>query len=201
MTRAKRFHPAWLVVAPVLALVAVMFAGMFAGPLLDILWLSFTDPEPGIAIYAAQVEKTSLQKRLWTTLRVCLITTVLSVVPGCSIACGMANVAEPSRQGMMLFILTSFWISVLVRTFSRIMLPGRNGLLNDGLIKLGLIAEPIAFVRKEPGVPIGMVHCMIPCAVLPILAAMQGIDGRVLQGSRAIRGPARRRLSGGSVCR
>jgi putative spermidine/putrescine transport system permease protein len=108
----------------------------------------------------------------------------LSVVLGYSIAYAMANVAEASRQRMMLFILISFWISVLVRTFSWIMLLGRNGLLNNGLIELGLIAEPIAFVRNELGVLIGMVHYMIPYAVLPILAAMQGIDGRVLQASR-----------------
>ncbi len=85
---------------------------------------------------------------------------------------------------MMLFILISFWISVLVRTFSWIMLLGRNGLLNNGLIEMGLISQPIPFVRNELGVLIGMVHYMIPYAVLPILAAMQGIDGRVLQASR-----------------
>jgi len=180
MTRTQRLNPAWFLVAPLLALVAVMFAG----PLVNILWLSFTDPEPGIANYAALIEKASLQKLLWTTLRVCLITTVLSVVLGYSIAYAMANVVESSRQRMMLFILISFWISVLVRTFSWIMLLGRNGLLNNGLIELGLISEPIAFVRNELGVLIGMVHYMIPYAVLPILAAMQGIDGRVLQASR-----------------
>ncbi|HMS95108.1 MAG TPA: hypothetical protein PKA03_07790, partial [Tabrizicola sp.] len=94
MTRTQRLNPAWLLVAPLLALVVVMFAG----PLVNILWLSFTDPEPGIANYAALVEKASLQKLLWTTLRVCLITTVLSVVLGYSIAYAMANVGESARQ-------------------------------------------------------------------------------------------------------
>jgi putative spermidine/putrescine transport system permease protein len=64
------------------------------------------------------------------------------------------------------------------------MLLGRKGLVNNGLIELGLISEPIPFVRNELGVLIGMVHYMIPYAVLPILVAMQGIDGRVLQASR-----------------
>lgn len=180
MTRASRLNPAWLLVAPLLVLVAVMFAG----PLANILWLSFTDPEPGVANYAALVEKESLQKLLWTTVRVCLITTALSILLGYSIAYAMANVAEAARQRMMLFILISFWISVLIRTFSWIMLLGRNGLVNNGLIEIGLISQPIPFVRNELGVLIGMVHYMIPYAVLPILAAMQGIDGRVLQASR-----------------
>jgi putative spermidine/putrescine transport system permease protein len=180
MTRTARFNPGWYLVAPLLALVAVMFAG----PLANILWLSFTDPEPGLTNYAALIEKESLRRLVWTTVRICLITTVLSVILGYSIAYAMANVAEAARQRMMLFILISFWISVLVRTFSWMMLLGRKGLVNNGLIELGLISEPIPFVRNELGVLIGMVHYMIPYAVLPILVAMQGIDGRVLQASR-----------------
>ncbi len=180
MTRTARFNPGWLFVAPLLGLVAVMFAG----PLFNIIWLSFTDPAPGLSNYAALIEKESLRKLIWTTLRVCLITTALSVVLGYSIAYAMANTTESARQKMMLCILISFWISVLVRTFSWIMLLGRNGLLNNGLIELGLISQPIPFVRNELGVLIGMVHYMIPYAVLPILAAMQGIDARVVQASR-----------------
>lgn len=180
MTRTARFNPGWYLVAPLLVLVAVMFAG----PLANILWLSFTDPEPGLTNYAALIEKDSLRRLVWTTVRICLITTALSVILGYSIAYAMANVAETARQRMMLFILISFWISVLVRTFSWMMLLGRKGLVNNGLIELGLISEPIPFVRNELGVLIGMVHYMIPYAVLPILVAMQGIDGRVLQASR-----------------
>ena len=148
------------------------------------MWLSVTNPEPGLGNYAALIEKDSLRKLIWTTLRVCLLTTVVSVILGYSIAYAMANVAETTRHRMMLFILISFWISVLVRTFSWIMLLGRNGLVNNGLIEVGLISQPIPFVRNEMGVLIGMVHYMIPYAVLPILAAMQGIDRRVLQASR-----------------
>jgi putative spermidine/putrescine transport system permease protein len=180
MTRTARFNPGWYLVAPLLVLVVVMFAG----PLANILWLSFTDPQPGLTNYAALIEKDSLRRLVWTTVRICLITTTLSVILGYSIAYAMANVAEAARQRMMLFILISFWISVLVRTFSWMMLLGRKGLVNNGLIELGLISEPIPFVRNELGVLIGMVHYMIPYAVLPILVAMQGIDGRVLQASR-----------------
>jgi putative spermidine/putrescine transport system permease protein len=180
MTRTAHINPGWLLVAPLLALVVVMFAG----PIANIFWLSFTDPEPGLGNYAALIEKESLRRILWTTLRICLITTLLSVVLGDCIAYAMAAVADAARQRMMLLILISFWISVLVRTFSWLMLLGRNGLLNNGLISAGLIDQPLPFVRNELGVLIGMVHYMIPYAVLPILASMQAIDGRVLSASR-----------------
>ena len=178
--RIARPGSGWLLVLPLLALVILMFAG----PLANILWLSVTDPEPGLSNFAALIEKESLRRLIWTTLRVCLITTVLSVLLGYSIAYAMARANDSARQKMLLFLLISFWISVLVRTFSWLMLLGRNGLVNNGLQSIGLITEPIPFVRNELGVLIGMVHYMIPYAVLPILASMQSIDGRVLSASR-----------------
>jgi putative spermidine/putrescine transport system permease protein len=66
------------------------------------------------------------------------------------------------------------------------MLLGRNGVVNSTLDALGIISAPIPFMRNELGVLIGMVHYMVPYAVLPIFAAMQSIDGRVVQASRSL---------------
>jgi putative spermidine/putrescine transport system permease protein len=87
---------------------------------------------------------------------------------------------------MLALLLVSFWISVLVRTFSWLMLLGRNGLVNNSLEAVGLISQPIEFMRNELGVLIGMVHYMVPYAVLPLLASMQVIDTRVLSASRSL---------------
>ena len=85
---------------------------------------------------------------------------------------------------MLTLLLVSFWISILVRTFSWLMLLGRKGLVNGTLENIGLIAEPIAFMRNELGVLIGMIHYMIPYAVLPLLVSMQSIDTRIMDASR-----------------
>lgn len=175
-----RLNPGWYLVLPFVAVIVVMFAG----PLVNILWLSFADPRIGLQNYTALVEKESILRLLWTTLRVCAVTTILSVMLGYSIAYAMVHVGAASRQRMMLLILISFWISVLVRTFSWLMLLGRNGVLNNGLTAMGLISEPLPLVRNELGVLIGMVHYMTPYAVLPILASMQSIDERVIAASR-----------------
>ena len=178
----RRIGPGWLLVLPFLAFVLALFLG----PILNIMWLSVTDPEPGLGNYAALFSDGPLGGILWTTLRVCLITTVLSVLFGYCIAYAMVHAAEAPRRWMLSLLLVSFWISVLVRTFSWLMLLGRNGLVNNGLEALGIISEPIAFMRNEPGVLIGMVHYMVPYAVLPILANMQSMDRRVLAASRSL---------------
>ncbi len=177
-----RIGTGWLLVLPFLALVVTLFLG----PIVNILWLSVTDPEPGLGNYAALVTSDNLTGILWTTIRICVITTVFSVIFGYSIAYAMIHVAQGNRNRMLSLLLVSFWISVLVRTFSWLMLLGRKGLVNETLVNIGIIVEPIEFMRNELGVLIGMVHYMIPYAVLPLLASMQNIDGRVLSASRSL---------------
>ncbi|MGB7268847.1 MAG: ABC transporter permease [Albidovulum sp.] len=176
----RKIRPGWLLVAPLLALVLALFLG----PIINVLWLSFSDPKPGLDNYAKLFTSDSLARIIVTTLRVCVVTTVLSVLLGYSIAYAMNHIGDRKRNLMLSLLLVSFWISVLVRTFSWLMLLGRNGLVNNGLEGIGLISEPIAFMRNELGVLIGMVHYMVPYAVLPILASMQNIDKRVLAASR-----------------
>jgi putative spermidine/putrescine transport system permease protein len=180
LTLRKHISPGWWLVAPFFLLVACLYLG----PLLNILWLSFSDPEPGVQNYAKLIESDTLARIMWTTVRICVITTGFSVVLGYSIAYAMVHAYRREQSFMLTFLLVSFWISILVRTFSWLMLLGRKGLVNESLEAIGLISEPVAFMRNELGVLIGMVHYMIPYAVLPLLVNMQTLDQRVMSASR-----------------
>lgn len=176
----RHIHPGWLIIAPLM----IMVVALYLGPILNILWLSFTDPEPGFGNYAKLAEGDALLRIVWTTLRICILTTVFSVALGYCIAYAMVHAHQRQKNYMLTLLLVSFWISILVRTFSWLMLLGRKGLVNVALEDIGLIAEPIAFIRNETGVLIGMVHYMIPYAVLPLLVSMQSLDTRVMDASR-----------------
>ncbi len=179
-TLGRYISPGWFLVAPFLLLVAAFYLG----PILNILWLSFTDPVPGVGNYRELYESDALVRIIWTTVRVCIVTTVFSVLLGYVIAYAMVHAHENKRNLMLGFVLVSFWISILVRTFSWLMLLGRNGLVNNAFETIGIISEPIAFMRNELGVLIGMVHYMVPYAVLPLLVNMQTLDMRVMNASR-----------------
>nr|WP_246531675.1 MULTISPECIES: ABC transporter permease [Pseudohalocynthiibacter] len=157
---------------------------LYLGPILNILWLSLTDPEPGLQNYQKLYTNDTLLRIIWTTFRICLITTIISVAFGYSIAYAMVHAHKKRQKLMLTLLLVSFWISILVRTFSWLMLLGHNGLLNNALETLNIISEPVAFVRNELGVLIGMVHYMVPYAVLPLLVNMQTLDTRVMSASR-----------------
>lgn len=178
----RAINPAWGLVAPLFLLVVALYAV----PILDILRLSVTEPQFGVANYTRLLEGGTVTRVIWTTVRISFVTTLIAVCLGYVIAYVMVHALEDERRWMLAVLLMSFWISVLVRTFSWLMLLGRNGLVNSALISTGLIDEPLALIRNELGVIIGIVQYMIPYAVLPLMANMQGIDRRVLVASRGL---------------
>ena len=83
-------------------------------------------------------------------------------------------------------MLVPLWISVLVRAFAWVTLLRRQGLVNNTLLGAGVIDEPLPLVWNEFGIIVGMVHYMVPFAVLPMLASMREIDPRLLDAARGL---------------
>lgn len=181
-TQSSRLNFYWLLVAPAALLVLVLYVA----PIVNVLMLSVTDPKPGLANYAKIFESDTVFNLIGRTIRLCLITTVAAVTLGYIVAYAMLHALARVRQRMMAILLISFWISVLVRSFAWLMLLGHNGLLNGALMGIGVIADPLPLMRNELGVLIGMTEYMVPYAILPLIANMQGIDPRVTSASRSL---------------
>lgn len=167
-----------LVVVPTLAL------GLFyLYPLSTVIFLSVTVPEPGFANYARLAESEAIQRIIGTTLRIAALTTLFAVALGYALA--YVIVTAPRKLGTVLLciVLASFWLSVLVRAFAWLTLLQSRGVVNTALMSWGVIDSPLPLVRNELGVLIGMVHFMVPYAVLPMLANMQAIDLRLVKAA------------------
>jgi len=182
ISSSSKFNPYWLLIAPAVLLVLMLY---FA-PIANVLFLGVIDPKPGFSNYAKIFESDTISNLILRTLKLCLITTFLAVTLGYIVSYAMVHTLSHIRRRMISILLISFWISVLVRSFAWLMLLGHNGLLNNTLIKLGIISEPLALMRNEFGVLIGMTEYMLPYAILPLLANMQGIDARISQASRSL---------------
>jgi putative spermidine/putrescine transport system permease protein len=177
----------------VLAGPIVLLVGlMFLLPVLQILAISFTEPTAGLGNYVALFTGPLYLHIISTTVRICAWTTVLAVVLGYVVAYVMANVSDQARSWMTIFLLVPFWLSVLVRAFAWSFLLTKDGLVNATLISLGIIDQPLKLLYNETGVIIGMVHYMIPYAVLPMLTNMVGIERPLLTAARSLgAGPVR----------
>lgn len=172
----------WLLILPALVLLLVFYVA----PILQVLAISVTEPEPGLGNYERIFTSESVQRVILTTLRICLITTVLALLLGYAIAYAITLASPRARGWWILAVLVPLWISVLVRAFAWVTLLRRQGLVNNTLLQAGVISEPLPLVWNEFGIVVGMVHYMVPFAVLPMLASMREIDPRLLAAARGL---------------
>ncbi|HWT09615.1 MAG TPA: ABC transporter permease [Roseomonas sp.] len=172
----------WLLILPAFALLLVFYIA----PILQVLAISVTEPEPGLGNYERILTSGSVQRVILTTLRICGITTALALLLGYGIAYAITLASPRARGWWILAVLVPLWISVLVRAFAWVTLLRRQGLVNNTLMNAGLISEPLPLVWNEFGIIVGMVHYMVPFAVLPMLASMREIDPRLLAAARGL---------------
>lgn len=172
----------WLTIAPAV----LLLLALYAVPLGRVVWISVSEPVAGFGNYTLLFSSASIHRTLLTTLRVALIVTVISVVLGYAAAYAMQAARGPVQRWMLFLVLFPFWISVLVRAFAWVTLLRSNGVLNTLLMKGGLIETPLPLLRNETGVVIGMVHYMLPYAILILYAAMRSADLRLVAVARGL---------------
>ena len=155
-------------------------------PVAQVLWISVTEPTLGVGNYAAMFENPIVQRVVWTTVRICTLTTVITVLLGYVVAYLLTHVSERMRRLLLLAVLVPLWLSVLARAFAWVMLLRSNGIINSVLLDAGLIEHPLDMMRNEFGIAVGMIHYMLPYAILPLLANLQGIDQRLIAAARGL---------------
>lgn len=163
----------------------------FVVPLVELLRLSFASPQGALAAYREVLGSTVYQRVFVNTLVLAVNVTALCVLLGFPTAFALSRLRGTLRAVAFYCVLVPFWISLLVRTFSWMLLLGRNGPVNAALTALRLVDQPLALLFNNTGVYIGMVHVLLPYAVLPIYAAMVKIDARLLLASDGLGAPPR----------
>jgi putative spermidine/putrescine transport system permease protein len=136
---------------------------------------------------------TSLYGRVfYQTAWVSLATTLICFLVGYPLA-RLLDVAGPRKKAFLLaVILLPFWSNFLVRTYGWMILLNPKGLINQVLLGLGLIKEPLPLVYNLTGVLIGMSQIMLPYMILPIAAVMGRIDPQLRSAARSLgAGPIR----------
>jgi putative spermidine/putrescine transport system permease protein len=172
----------WLMVAPAL----VLMLTLYVYPILQVLAISVTEPKPGLANYGELFDSGAVQRVLWTTARICVVTTAIAVLLGYIVSYVMTAGSERLQRAILAIVVLPLWISALVRAFAWVVLLRREGIVNMVLQSLGIAHAPVALVWNDVGVTIGMVHYMLPYAILPLYANMRDIDRRCIAAARGL---------------
>ncbi|MDQ0471994.1 ABC transporter permease [Labrys wisconsinensis] len=164
----------------------LIVTALYLVPLGTVLAISVEEPVPGLGNYAGLLDSPAVARVLATTLQVTLLTCALTLVASYVVAFALVHMSGRLRQAALLMVLVPFWISVLVRAFAWMTILRRQGVINSTLAALGLITDPLELANNRIGVVIGMVHYMMPFAILLLYANLAGIDRRIMQAARSL---------------
>jgi putative spermidine/putrescine transport system permease protein len=117
---------------------------------------------------------------------------ILSVLIGYPIAYFLSTMSGTRLRVSVLIITFPLWVSVLVRTYSWIVVLGREGLVNVLLTEIGIIDEPLKMIFTRGAVLIASVQVMVPLAILIMYGSMSQINRTLLQAARVLGAPPHR---------
>ena len=180
--RAARLAP-YLLTGPAL----LLCIGLLLAPLAATVLLSFYD----WGQYKGIVEEFTLKNWIEVfsdeyflevflrTLRVALAVTALSMLLGIPEAYILNRMSPPWRGIFLLVVIGPLLISVVARTLGWALLLGSTGILNQGLVALGLLTTPVEFMFSETGVIVALTHVLVPFMILSVWASLQRLDPQV----------------------
>jgi putative spermidine/putrescine transport system permease protein len=124
---------------------------------------------------------------LWATLRIGLITTVISLLIGYPLAHWMARMHSRLSHALALMaVIAPLLTGIVVRTFAWMTILQDKGVINTTLIQWGLIKSPLHLMYNEFGTIVALVHIYVPFMVLTLIGVIGRIDERLEQAARSL---------------
>ncbi len=140
-------------------------------------------PPSTVGNYAALLRDSLYFRAYLGSVRIALISTVLTLLLGYPMAYAIARAPRHWRQILLLLVVLPFWTSFLIRIYAWIGLLRPTGLINLALENLGVIAEPLRLLNTGGAVYLGIVYAYLPFMVLPLYARLEKLDPILLEAA------------------
>jgi spermidine/putrescine transport system permease protein len=122
-------------------------------------------------------------KVLWKTAVLALSATFGCLLLGFPVAYYLARSQGAMRQAGLVLLFIPFWTNMILRVYGMISVLGNEGLLNQFLLQLGWIQEPIQILYTRTGVFLGLVYNYLPFLVVPVFSALEKLDPTLREAS------------------
>lgn len=177
----------------------------FAVPFLIVFKISFSSMQPVQPGYAPLFEWVEETQRLVASLnfanyqvllrdslylstfiysvQVAAISTLLCLLLGYPMAYAIARSAPSTRNLLLMLIILPFWTSFLLRVYAWIGLLKTNGVINNTLLALGLIDQPLTLLYTDFAVYVGIVYSYLPFMILPLYSNLEKHDLTLLEAA------------------
>lgn len=153
------------------------------------------DTHFSLAQYRASLGRTGYRALFVRSLEISSIVTAITVLLAYPMAYFVAFRVEKSKFVWLVLLTIPFWTSYLLRVFAWKVILGYNGVINSGLMSLGLIHQPLEFLLYNPtAVVVTLAHAWAPFAILPIYVSLEKIDRSLLEAAADLGDGAVRRF-------
>ncbi|TPN80499.1 ABC transporter permease subunit [Mesorhizobium sp. CU2] len=119
-----------------------------------------------------------------TSLIIAGISTILTLIVGYPIAYGMARAPATIRPTLLMLVILPFWTSFLIRVYAWIGILKPEGLLNQLLLSLHIISEPLVILNTYTAIFIGIVYSYLPFMVLPLYSSLEKMDHSLIEAAQ-----------------
>ena len=183
-TRATRTEhvPHLLLAAPLVAFLLVFYAY----PLGAMLLRGIHPAQWSIASFTQLAGSHVFWRVMQITAEISSIVTASCLLLAYPLAYWLARQPDSRANLLMVLVLIPFWTSILVRTYAWMALLERHGLVNNLLLWLGLVAQPLRLLNTRFSVCVAMIHVLLPFMVLPIHATLRGLDWRLVRAAESL---------------
>ncbi|WP_269933303.1 ABC transporter permease [Aminobacter sp. HY435] len=177
----KRYAGWWLAAPATLAVLIFLVL-----PVAATIATTFAEPKGFFAPYAAFFNSGFRRTVLWRTIEISLATTAISLVVGFLTAYVVSK--SPGRLKSLLIIAAVFPLltGVVVRSFAWLIILGKNGILNNFLVGIGAISEPLSMLYTQGSVIVAMVYLFVPLMILTLVGVLENIPDDVVQASASL---------------
>jgi ABC-type spermidine/putrescine transport system permease subunit I len=178
----------WTLLLPPLAALTILFVAPLVMMFVYSFWSVNNDYQLVRSMSLMQYEKVFREAIYLGTLLgsawMALLTTLVCLALSLPLAYFIARfVPRKWRVLLIVGLIIPGWISILIRTYSMNLVIGESGLLNWLLLASGLVAEPVKILFTKTAVVLGLVYIYLPYTMVPIYAALERLDPRLLEAA------------------
>jgi putative spermidine/putrescine transport system permease protein len=164
----------------------LVLAVLFAYPLLGIVNRSVYKAGYTLDMYRQIFRVPVYLQVILATFKVSALVTMVCLALGYPLAYVLATRRPRTAQLLMIIVVLPFFTSIIVRTYAWMVLLGRNGIVNQYLMALGLSDKPLLLLYNQGGVVIGMSYVLLPYMVLTVYSVMRSIDPTLVRAAHSL---------------
>jgi putrescine transport system permease protein len=117
------------------------------------------------------------------SLMVAAFSTILCLLIGYPMALGIARAPTAWRNVLLMMVILPFWTSFLLRVYAWIAMLSIDGVINNVLLALRIVDEPLVMLQTDFAVYVGIVYSYLPFMVLPLYAVLEKMDPALLEAA------------------